>query len=686
MGTDTETFAKKYRIIKRLGTGGMAEVFLARQVGIAQFEKLVAIKTILPNQLSNQEIVNMFIDEARLAAQLGHANIVQVYDFGITQGVFYIIMEYIRGASVADLLSEAYEKGEVIPLDIALHIMSAVCQGLDYAHRKQALDGTDLKIIHRDLDPQNILVSYEGEVKITDFGIARASMRIHKTTDGVLKGKVNYMSPEMIRGKDIDQRADVFALGIIFYEIVSGRRPFLEGTTFRIFEKIVKGEYEPIQLAAPNLPDPVAEVISKAMETDPDKRFQSSREMLLAVEQLRSSFAQRADAMTLSQYVLDLFHNSQEKPALDLAREDSKILSSPFSSLPFKDGTLTVSTVGELSENRQMNVETDSNFLKDDYEDFGISESERMELFRGIARSSDEDSDRWEVGRYKPKEPYRTRKWFSVFLSFIVIVVLAGGLYYAFPNWILLKPLTKEASVLPKAVETPVVEAPEKLPVTNKATVNDTPQAAKGYLKLNITPADAHVFINGVPKGQASGIGVLSLPAGKQSTVRVVKAGLGEKTVPVTLSAGQTKTLPITLSAAEAFVSFSADMPCAVHFDGTFIGNSPIASFTTTAGNHTAVLTTTTPALSKTVPVSVKAGKTKKVHVQFLSSLMVSADPWADVYLDGKKIGLTPLTKNGITPGNHSIRLVNPKLEKDIQETRSFISGQTVHVTKNLQN
>lgn len=287
MSTPIRLLANRYRLLHRLGAGGMAEVFLAKQTGVANFERLVAVKTIHPQIVESADVVAMFIDEARIAAQLRHANIVHVYDFGRDiDGTFFIAMEYVSGLSLARLISTARARSLEIPLPVVAAIVASVCRGLDHAHRSCDADGRALSIIHRDLDPQNILVSAEGEVKIADFGVARASahIRMHQSTDSIIKGKVHYLSPEVIFAKPVDQRCDIYALGVVAYELTSGERPFQAPTREEILTRIAKARHTPLSDAMRDCPPEWSALVERAMSPDPSDRFARAGEMLAAIE------------------------------------------------------------------------------------------------------------------------------------------------------------------------------------------------------------------------------------------------------------------------------------------------------------------------------------------------------------------------------------------------------------------
>jgi serine/threonine protein kinase len=268
-----------YTLLKRIKSGGMAEVFLAKTTGMEGFEKHVAIKRILPHLTESKEFVEMFIDEAKLTVQLNHANIAHIYDFGRRDNVYYIAMEFIHGRDVNALFKDAFRRKTPLPLSLCCFVMQQVCDGLDYAHRKRGPDQRELGIVHRDVSPANILVSYEGAVKIIDFGIAKAVSKLSMTRPGLIKGKISYMSPEQMRGQPIDRRSDIFAVGIIFYEVLAGRRLFAAKTDVDTIRSVIKGAIPPLESVRPDAPPQLLQIVMRALERDPDKRYAWASEM-----------------------------------------------------------------------------------------------------------------------------------------------------------------------------------------------------------------------------------------------------------------------------------------------------------------------------------------------------------------------------------------------------------------------
>ena len=293
----------KYHLIERIATGGMAELYRAKLYGAGGFEKDLAIKKVLPQLADDDSFTKMFMDEAMITVTLSHGNIVSVIDFGVHEGDYYLVMEFVDGVDLQSLIRKSAEIDEPFPTSIASYIALEVCRGLDYAHRKVGPDGRPLQIVHRDISPQNILISFEGEVKIVDFGIARAASRITSTQAGVVKGKLAYMAPEQISGQQVDRRADVYSVGVSLYEMLTCRRPFEGSTPPETLAAITRGAYEKPHKLNRKVDKRLTAVVRKALERNLKKRYQTAGEMAADL----SSYLHRAgiypDATTLAAFI-----------------------------------------------------------------------------------------------------------------------------------------------------------------------------------------------------------------------------------------------------------------------------------------------------------------------------------------------------------------------------------------------
>ena len=266
----------KYYLLERINVGGMAEVFRAKAYGVEGFERLVAVKRILPNIAEDQEFIKMFVDEAKIAVQLSHANIAQIFDLGVVDSSYYIALEHIHGRDLRAIFDRSRQLGEPMPIAQACFIVMKISEGLDYAHNKRDQSGRELGLVHRDVSPQNMLVSFEGEVKVIDFGIAKAAGKGNKTQAGILKGKFGYMSPEQVRGLPIDRRSDIFSAGIVLYELLTGERLFVGESDFSTLEKVRNVEILPPSTYNRKIPDELERIVLKALAKDVDDRYQNA--------------------------------------------------------------------------------------------------------------------------------------------------------------------------------------------------------------------------------------------------------------------------------------------------------------------------------------------------------------------------------------------------------------------------
>ncbi len=307
----------KYQLLDRIAVGGMAELFRAKQTGVQGFEKLIAIKKILPNLSEEENLITSFIDEAKLAALLHHENIVQIYDFGSMDKEYFIAMEFLFGKDLRAIRQAAKKRDLALGLENILYVISRICAGLDYSHNLKDLQGRPLNIIHRDINPQNILVTYEGQVKIIDFGIAKAASHNTKTRENLIKGKLAYMSPEQASGQVIDHRSDIFSTGIIMYELLAVRRMF-KGETMHVLSLVREAQYDPPEEVIPDLPPKLNEILRRALAKNPDDRYQSAGEMLADVEEGAFELSLRPNARTFAQYLKELFEEEFAEEELAL--------------------------------------------------------------------------------------------------------------------------------------------------------------------------------------------------------------------------------------------------------------------------------------------------------------------------------------------------------------------------------
>jgi eukaryotic-like serine/threonine-protein kinase len=320
-----ETFGR-YQLLKKLATGGMGQVFLARQQGPVGFEKLVVVKRILPHLAEEQEFVQMFFDEARIAAHLNHPNIAQIYDLGEAEGTYYIAMEYVHGDSVRSVNSRANMDRGGIPLALKCRIIADAAAGLDFAHRAKSSSGQPMGLIHRDVSPQNILAGFNGSVKIIDFGVAKARGKVSHTLTGAIKGKYAYMSPEQARGEPLDPRSDVFGLGIVFYELLTSTRLFKRETENETLRAVVGAKIEPPSAITKGIPKALDVIVLKALARKRKERYESAGDFLLDVEDFLIRQRLPSTNAHLAAFMQDLYADqlAAEKAAVEVSSATAK--------------------------------------------------------------------------------------------------------------------------------------------------------------------------------------------------------------------------------------------------------------------------------------------------------------------------------------------------------------------------
>jgi TonB family protein len=293
----------QYVLLEKIATGGMAEVWKARMRGVEGFQKIVAIKKILPHLSDNQDFIEMFVDEAKLAAQLNHNNIIHIYDLGKIQSSYYIAMEYIDGYDLKNILKKAQERDQPLSVEIALFVASKIAAALDYAHRKRDFEDKEMGLVHRDVSPQNVLISEEGDIKLCDFGIAKAASKASHTQAGALKGKLQYMSPEQAWGRNIDRRSDIFALATVLFEMLTARKLFAGDNELSILEQVREARVVPPSHYNDEVTPQIDAIVLKALQKDPAARYQTAGEMQRDLDAVLYSFKPTPTSADLAIYM-----------------------------------------------------------------------------------------------------------------------------------------------------------------------------------------------------------------------------------------------------------------------------------------------------------------------------------------------------------------------------------------------
>lgn len=407
----------KYFLTQKIAVGGMAEIYKAKTFGVDGFEKVMAIKKILPQYSADRDFTNMLTDEAKLVVQLSHANIVQVFDLGVVDDDYFISMEYIDGVNLRQLMEQAIQLKQKIPEELCLYLASEVCKGLDYAHNKRGTDGHPLEIVHRDISPHNVLVSFEGAIKLTDFGIAKAVQNISQTNNGMLKGKVTYMSPEQALGKPLDGRTDLYSLGIILYELLTLKRLYTGDSQMEILKKIQKAKYTRKDFS--NIPKHLRDFMMKALAYNPNDRFDSASDMQIALTRILFSHYSRFNPKDL-QDRLNIWFND----ATDLS------MSVKMSLDKTKPGNQTILVSAERSEQsvdilEQETLKPDEKFNPDDFKD-----EKSITEHSGKNKVAYDDFKQSADQAVQDLINHKKKKKKSIILLFILVGAIALGLLY----------------------------------------------------------------------------------------------------------------------------------------------------------------------------------------------------------------------------------------------------------------
>jgi len=309
---ETGSTANSYQVIAKLATGGMAEIYLARVAGVAGVERYVVMKRVLREHASDIHFLKMFLDEARLAAQLQHPNIAQVYDVGKLGDSYFFTMEYVHGDTVRAILHRAHELRRSPPLSCVLAIAAGAAAGLHHAHERIGIDGRPLGIVHRDVSPTNLMVGFDGSVKVVDFGVAKVADRVNETKSGAVKGKIGYLSPEQARGQHLDRRSDLYALGIVMWEMLTVERLYKRGSDFEAMSAIITEPTPPPSSRRRDVPPEMDRLVLRALAKSPDERFQTAEELGEAIEAVAVQTSSPLSAASLSRFLRELFGGRPE--------------------------------------------------------------------------------------------------------------------------------------------------------------------------------------------------------------------------------------------------------------------------------------------------------------------------------------------------------------------------------------
>jgi serine/threonine protein kinase len=585
----------KYFLIDKIAVGGMAEIFRAKTFGHGGFENLFVVKRILAHMSDNEQFVQMFLDEARVTALLQHANIVRVVDFGKIGTNYFLAMDCVEGKDTKLLLRKLFERRKLLPREFAVYIAMEAAKGLDYAHRKVASSGELMHIVHRDVSPSNILVGYSGEVKVADFGIVQAASVVETTTKGTLKGKIEYMSPEQAMGETLDRRSDIFSLGVVLWELLTGRRAFKTDNEVKTLDRVRNVDIERVSVVNPTVPARLSDIVSRCMEKDPNDRYQDGRE--LHSDLLNFLYPATPDVVqqSLGHFMHELF---AEEVAVERERLDS--------------GT----KAARLLHDAEPSVE-----LQEDWEEDRRANSQPT-VAAGPA-------------------PARPSSKLPLALGLIALgvsaIAVTGSLAY----------------VMNREPEQVVVEVEKAAPIRTTS------------VSVKVSPVSGTLFVDDVEAGQGAAIQA-DLKPGKH---RVEVRAQGHETYveEVEISEGERVRLDVRLTPIKVVPTPRApDERAAVP--------TPVPTPTPTP--------TPPPPPQEIVVVQALPAPVEKAKGKLNANV---SGGWADIFVDGKKVGTTPLIGFQLAPGTYQVRARNEAAGIDSTQTVTVKSGETAKASFSAQ-
>lgn len=642
----------KYYLIDRIAMGGMAEIFRAKSFGVGGFENLLVIKRILSHLSVNDQFVRMFMDEAKVSAVLQAANIVRIYDFGKIRENYFIAMECVEGKDVKLLLRKLAGRRNLLPREFAVYIAMEAAKGLDYAHKRTAISGQPLNIVHRDVSPSNILVSYTGEVKVADFGIVKAANCAENTDAGMLKGKFEYMSPEQANGVDLDRRSDIFALGIILHEMLTGRRLFKTDSELKTLERVKRVDVDPPSALNPAVPARLDEIVMRALAREPDQRYQDARELHADLLDFLYPASPDLTQQSLAHFMRGLFVDEMET---ERARTES--------------GSALAREMHDSAADMDLEPEFDG----------GRTPTHAAPLLPA-------------------KAPSRAPIIIAVVVAIAFALALVGVV-----GW--------------NATRVPEVQ-----------TVTNEVRPTTGAIGVALTPA-ATVSLDGQVVGSGAVVNIRDLAPGEH-VLRVEAAGFVAHEERVSVEAGDKVRLSVTLQPVKAepvptsarpntpppsrivptqaapsvaapaapiavFAAFNSTPSGAdVLVEGRSVGKTPMTWDGGTAGSRYSVELRLTGYDSAKFSAGLPEGGGRVSYERSLAekpsgsgkvNINVSGVPWADIYINGKKIGQTPKFNYPMPVGQYTVQVKNETAGLDQTKTVTVTAGGTSAVAFTAQ-
>ena len=693
----------KYTLLRRLAVGGMAELYLALQKSVAGFEKLIVVKRILPSLATDQTFVQMLLGEARIAATLTHPNIAQVYDVGVAEGDYFIAMEHVHGEDLRSIVRQMRQK-EVrsFPLEHTLAIVMGCCKGLSYAHDRRDLDGEPLDIVHRDISPQNVLVTFTGDVKIVDFGIAKARSSTEEE-EGQLKGKVPYMSPEQAQGLPLDARSDIFSLGVMLFELCTGKRLFKGSDERETLQRIVQGQYPRPSQINPHLSPRLEGIIERALMVDRGERYPAARDMLAELESYIRDERLAVSALSLGEWMQSLFDEklAQQKQMLQEGRQLAEVLAESEVEDPSTVSSMGLSLSG-VSAVRQRAGSKTPWVLVLLLLALGGAAAVAAYLFWPQAAQTGPGSIAFEseppgaaIYVDGSRRPERTPA---------LVSDLPLGTYEV--------RLTADGFA-PHGAQVELTQ------VSTRATVSATlerPSASSfGAVRVTSNPSGATVLIDGSSVEGATPLTVPELQPGVEHSVSITRDGYQTHNQQLVLQAGDLHEMAVTLERtplAEGqarLVVRTTPESASVEVGGeTYESGSPYelvlpageTRVTIAASGYEELVRQVTLPGGREVELPVElerssrrsGGSMRRQPMEETPApsggpgqLTFDARPWCNVSVDGRSLGQTPIVNRSLPAGPHRVTCTNPELGVTRNVSITIEPGQTTRQRVSLE-
>ena len=613
----------KYRLLRKLAQGGMAEIFLAIQKGIQGFEKVVVVKRVLPDLSASDEFVNMFLDEARIAARLDHTNIVRIYDLGEVNGLYYIAMEYIAGEDLASVLQQCKRKNLRVPIEVAVDAIVGAAEGLAFAHDLEDNEGRPMNLVHRDVSPSNILITYQGVVKVVDFGIARAETNVSKTEGGQVKGKIQYLSPEQCRGIRVDRRSDIFALGITLYELLTNQRLFQRENPLASIHAILGDPLQPPSSVRPEIPPELDAIVMKALERQVEDRYASANELAAAL----SVFLIRRDYVRggtkFVEFLTELFGEERKRTKLRVAQglKLEELTRSPghSGSFPAVTNPRPGSQSGKLASGQFTPVRSDAKGQLPELTPGGSRvrkppTNPSSPHLPAVATPSPAAAEEVQIplveAEVVPSGLGRGTKLAAVLGAALVVVLVGVGLALRSAP----QPSAPVKVEPPPPIAQPAPPQPAPAPPANPPP---EPGLEVGGLRFTGVPAGARVTVDGNVVGNPAAESFFA--AGKRQVVVEAKGFLPFETT-VELTKGKVAVVEATLKPrpveARGTIEISCQPWCQITLDGRDTGKTSPARLSVSPGSHTLLLSNGPAGLAKKLTVSVSENQVVKKTVK----------------------------------------------------------------------